>query len=93
MFGNALDNAIEHEKKEKAENRYIFLKILQKGKMVSIRIENYCETFPKLSEAGLPVRSSKKDSELHGYGTKACSILQKNMEQISGSFRRKICLW
>ena len=31
LFGNALDNAIEHEKKEKAENRYIFLKILQKG--------------------------------------------------------------
>ena len=75
LFGNALDNAIEHEKKEKAENRYIFLKILQKGKMVSIRIENYCETFPELSEAGLPVRSSKKDFELHGYGTKSMQYI------------------
>lgn len=75
LFGNALDNAIEHEKKEKAENRYIFLKILQKGKMVSIRIENYCETFPELSEAGLPFRSSKKDFELHGYGTKSMQYI------------------
>ena len=84
LFGNALDNAIEHEKKEKAENRYIFLKILQKGKMVSIRIENYCETFPKLSEAGLPVRSSKKDSELHGYGTKS---MQYIAEKYGANFR------
>lgn len=93
LFGNALDNAIEHEKKEKAENRYIFLKILQKGKMVSIRIENYCETFPELSEVGLPVRSSKRTLNCMAMEQKACSILQKNMEQISGSFRRKIYLW
>lgn len=84
LFGNALDNAIEHEKKEKAENRYIFLKILQKGKMVSIRIENYCETFPELSEVGLPIRSSKKDSELHGYGTKS---MQYIAEKYGANFR------
>lgn len=43
--------------------------------MVSIRIENYCETFPELSEAGLPFRSSKKDFELHGYGTKSMQYI------------------
>ena len=47
LFGNSLDNAIEQERKEAMEKRYIFLKVQRNGMFVSIRIENYCEIFPQ----------------------------------------------
>ena len=49
LFGNSLDNAIEQERKEAVEKRYIFLKVQRNGMFVSIRIENYCEIFPDFS--------------------------------------------
>lgn len=82
LFGNALDNAIEHERKEKKENMYIFLKAIQKGNMVCIRIENYCENFPKLLSDGLP-ETSKGDSNFHGYGTRS---MRYTVEKYDGNF-------
>ena len=84
LIGNGLDNAIEHERKVSAEKRYIFLKIQRSGSLASVRIENYCENFPKLSKDGLPVASSKKDAALHGYGTKS---MQYIVEKYEGNFR------
>lgn len=84
LFGNGLDNAIEHERKEAVEKRYIFLKVFQKGSFVSVRIENYCSHFPELSPEGLPVASSKKDAAFHGYGTKS---MQYIVEKYNGNLR------
>ena len=84
LFGNGLDNAIEHERKEAVEKRYIFLKVFRKGSFVSVRIENYCAHFPQLSPEGLPVASSKKDAAFHGYGTKS---MQYIVEKYNGNFR------
>ena len=84
LFGNSLDNAIEHERKEPPEKRYIFLKVQRNGMFVSIRIENYCETFPEISTDGLPAASSKEDAVFHGYGTKS---MQYIVEKYGGNFR------
>lgn len=84
LFGNGLDNAIEHEQKEAAEKRYIFLKVFRKGSFACVRIENYCTVFPELSPDGLPVSSSKNDAQFHGYGTKS---MQYIVEKYEGNLR------
>lgn len=61
---------------------YIFLKAIQKGNMVCIRIENYCENFPKLLSDGLP-ETSKGDSNFHGYGTRS---MRYTVEKYDGNF-------
>ncbi|AYV69400.1 ATP-binding protein [Niallia circulans] len=70
IFGNALDNAIEHVQQIKeAEKRLIHVSVFTQKKFLMIRIENYFEGDLKL-EAGLPV-TTKKDSFNHGYGLKS----------------------
>lgn len=70
IFGNALDNAIECEKKiGEKEKRMIDVSVFVQQTFLIIRFENYCEgelTF----EQNLPV-TTKKQSEFHGYGLRS----------------------
>lgn len=70
LLGNALDNAIEHvEKYDDKEKRLITLRLLSKGKMAVLRVDNYLERdigyFEDLPE------TSKQDKMNHGYGLKS----------------------
>lgn len=70
IFGNALDNAIECEKKiAEKEKRMIDVSVFVQQAFLIIRFENYCEgelTFDR----NLPV-TTKKRAEFHGYGLKS----------------------
>lgn len=70
IFGNALDNAIECEKKmaEKAK-RLIHVTAFSQKNFLIIRFENYCEG-ELLFDENLPV-TTKKEAEFHGYGLKS----------------------
>lgn len=70
VFGNALDNAIECEKRlPDPEKRTILLNVSARQGFVLIRVENYCEDTLSYRE-GLP-RSTKGDPAFHGYGLKS----------------------
>lgn len=70
IFGNALDNAIECEKKiEDAEKRMIHVSAYSKKNFLIIRIENYYEGTLEF-EKELPV-TTKEEREFHGYGLKS----------------------
>lgn len=69
LFGNALDNAIESVIKLSEEKRIISLRVMQKGEMLHIHLENYCGE-PVAFADGLPV-STKGDAAFHGFGTKS----------------------
>lgn len=70
LFGNALDNAIECESGVQPEElRYIALHISRHNNLVSIRLENYFSGSLNLV-GGLPA-TTKKDSDLHGFGLKS----------------------
>lgn len=70
IFGNALDNAIECEKKiTEKEKRMIHVSVFVQQSFLIIRFENYYEgdlTF----EQNLPI-TTKKEVEFHGYGLKS----------------------
>ena len=70
IFGNALDNAIEHVAQiEDPEKRLISMSVGQRRGFLYIEISNYCEGTVEM-EDGLPV-TTKKDRELHGYGVRS----------------------
>lgn len=70
IFGNALDNAIECEKKlADPQKRMIHLHVCAKHQFLMIRIENYYEGTIEF-EKELPV-TTKKEKEFHGYGLKS----------------------
>ncbi len=76
LFGNLLSNAIEAEEKLTNQNQaYILLKVSEKGKMVSLHIENY---YPEkvIFKDGLP-QSSKNDNRYHGFGVKSIHYIVK----------------
>ena len=77
LFGNLLDNAIEYEEKvEDVKQRFILLKICRKGHIISVHIENYCNTSVQFKD-GLPL-STKGDNRYHGFGVKSiCYIVKK----------------
>lgn len=79
LFGNAMDNAIEHvEKIANNEKRLITLKLTNKGKMVVLRVDNYCvDEFETLDE--LP-ETSKNDKFMHGYGLKSIQYIAQKYE-------------
>ncbi len=73
LIGNALDNAIECEKKiQNPEKRLIHLTLSSQKSFVLLRIENYCDRELRFSD-GLPI-TTKRDPLNHGYGLK--SVLQ-----------------
>lgn len=70
IFGNALDNAIECEKKiQDKEKRLIHVSTFQQKNFLIIRFENYYEGKLKFEE-NLPV-TTKKEAMFHGYGLKS----------------------
>lgn len=70
IFGNALDNAIEYEKKiEKEEQRLIHVSVFAQKSFFMIRVENYFDGDLELEE-DLPL-TTKKDKDYHGYGLKS----------------------
>ena len=70
IFGNALDNAIECEKKiSDPEKRLIHVSAFTQKNFLIIRFENYYEGSLTFREQ-LPV-TTKKEPEFHGYGLKS----------------------
>lgn len=70
IFGNALDNAIEHEKQIlDKDKRIINVKAYAQQRFLIIRFENYCEDLVVFQEE-LPV-TTKTDTREHGYGVKS----------------------
>ena len=71
ILGNALDNAIECEKKiPEKEKRLIHAAIFSKKDFLIMRFENYFDGELKISEGNLKTTKTKR-SELHGYGIKS----------------------
>lgn len=67
LFGNALDNAVEHVKRyEDKEKRFIRLTVKGFGRVLTVHIENYFDGVLDMSR-GLP-RTTKGDTDYHGYG-------------------------
>ena len=70
VFGNALDNAIEHEIKiENPEKRLIHLTISEKNGFVCILVENYYEG-ETIADGALP-ETTKKNKQYHGFGLRS----------------------
>lgn len=71
LFGNLLDNAIEHEMTvEPHSRRHIAVSVRRSGRMAAIRVDNYCENVPRATRGGLPV-TSKEDRRYHGFGLRS----------------------
>ena len=78
FFGNAIDNAVEYLLTVDEDKRIIRISSAQNGSMLTIRVENYCETDLKFRANGLP-QSTKEDNGYHGFGTKSIkTIAQKH---------------
>lgn len=70
IFGNALDNAIECERKiENKEKRLIHVTVTRQKNFLLIRFENYYEGNLEVSEGHFA--TTKKEKEFHGYGIKS----------------------
>lgn len=71
LFGNLVDNAIEHELTiVPASRRSVAVSVRGVGEMTAIRVENTCDRMPRLGADGLPV-SSKGDDRYHGFGLRS----------------------
>ena len=70
IFGNALDNAIECERKiADKEKRLIHVTVSKQKQFLILRFENYYEEALQYQEGKLV--TTKKDKENHGYGLKS----------------------
>lgn len=70
MLGNALDNAIESlETVRDMENRFLVFNVWQRGMLVFIKIENYCEKEVRFCN-GLPI-TTKSEIQEHGFGSQS----------------------
>lgn len=73
LMGNALDNALEHEKKEPENERSMSLRISQKGQMILIHLENRCSISPQFKD-GIP-QTDKADKDRHGFGIRSIRFI------------------
>ena len=70
VFGNALDNAIEYEKKVlDPEKRLIHVTVSEKNCFICILVENYYEG-ESIRDGTLP-ETTKKNRKYHGFGLKS----------------------
>lgn len=78
IFGNALDNAIEHVTLiPEEEKRLIHMSVSAKRNFVFIKIENYCEAEIKKNEHEL-LTTTKADKQNHGFGLRSiCAAAEK----------------
>lgn len=78
IFGNALDNAIEHVIMiPDEEKRLIHMSVSAKRSFVFIKIENYCEEKIVRNENHL-ITTTKADKENHGFGLRSiCATAEK----------------
>lgn len=97
IFGNALDNAIECEKKIEDEGkRMIHLSVFSQQSFLIVRCENYCEEGIAF-EKDLP-KTTKKGRGFHGYGLKSIrNTAQKyggevDVEAVDNRFSLKILI-
>lgn len=71
MFGNALDNAIEHVITiPEEEKRLIHMSISAKKNFVFIKVENYCEEEIVKNDNQL-ISTTKADKKNHGFGLRS----------------------
>lgn len=70
IFGNALDNAIEHAILLPEEKRLIHLLVTAKKNFVFIKVENYCEEKIIKNERQL-ITTTKVDKQNHGFGLRS----------------------
>ena len=81
IFGNALDNAIEHVALiPEPEKRLIHLQVSERQGFLFIMLSNYCDTQMEFQN-GLPM-TTKTDAKNHGYGVKS---IKKAVEKYGGS--------
>ena len=81
IFGNALDNSIEHVALiPEQEKRLIHLQVSERQGFLFIMISNYCDTLVEFRN-GLPV-TNKTDMKNHGYGVKS---IKKAVEKYGGN--------
>lgn len=98
IFGNALDNAIEHEVLvPEKEKRLIHVSVFAKRSFVFIKVENYCETEIQKNGERL-ITTTKADKNNHGFGLRSiCIAVEKyggtvDFEQNNNWFELKILL-
>ena len=98
IFGNALDNAIEHVLLiPEEEKRLIHLSVSSKRNFVFIKVENYCETEICKNEQNL-ITTTKTDKQNHGFGLRSiCAAVEKyggtmDFDQNNNWFELKILL-
>ncbi len=83
IFGNALDNAIEHvllipDKRK----RLIHVSVSERRGCTYILIENYTDENLKLEAEGQMLKTTKQDKENHGYGLKS---IRYSVEKYGGN--------
>jgi hypothetical protein len=71
IFGNALDNAIEHEMRiADPQKRLVHLSLSSRSRFLFLRFENYFEGSLEEMADGIPA-TTKKDRDYHGFGLKS----------------------
>jgi sensor histidine kinase regulating citrate/malate metabolism len=86
IFGNALDNAIEHEMNiDDPQKRLIHVFLSSRSRFLLLRIENYFEGSLGEMADGIPA-TTKKDSNYHGYGLKS---IRYSIKKYGGSLTIK----
>lgn len=98
IFGNALDNAMEHVVMiPEEEKRLIHMSVSAKRGFVFIKIENYCEGVIVKNEKQL-ITTTKADKESHGFGLRSiCATVEKyggsvDFGQVNNWFELKILI-
>lgn len=81
MLSNMLDNAAESAKS--AENAYIDFSVKNEKSFVILKIKNSCAQEPKA--IGDSLQTTKRDADMHGYGTKS---IKKTAKKYNG-----VCEW
>ncbi|MDR2506024.1 MAG: GHKL domain-containing protein [Oscillospiraceae bacterium] len=97
IFGNAIDNAIEYERKlAVADDRLIRVYIGARGSFLLIKIENFCDA--RIDFDGDTPVTTKEDKHLHGFGLRSIRrSVEKyqghiNLEQAGGWFTLTVLL-
>lgn len=81
LFGNILDNAIEHQSTLSPEKRFIHLSVRGMNQLLLIHVENHLEGELVIRD-GIPV-TTKEDRNYHGYGMLS---IQRIVEKYGGNF-------